>query len=69
MNDDTIRHIASNHIIKDGYDLGRCVVTLKGDVVLDCQPLLEEQPMTEWFNGAIHIVTNEDRICYVFMID
>jgi len=61
MNDAT-RHIAANRIMKNGYDLGRCVVSLKGDVVLDCQPLLEELPMTEWFGGTIHIVTDEKDI-------
>lgn len=50
------RRIAANHVIENGCDLGRCVVELHDDIVINCHPLVEEHPMTEWFGRTIYVV-------------
>ena len=54
----SIRRIASNDVLVDGNRLGRYVVELVGDTVVDYRPLVGELPFTEWFCEPINFITD-----------
>ena len=47
------RRIASNGVSLDGKELGRYVVELRDDEVIDYYPLLSELPFTEWIPTSV----------------
>ena len=54
------RRIASN-----GKELGRYVVELRDDEVIDYYPLLSELPFTEWIPTSVKLVREKGRIIWL----
>ena len=55
------RRIASN----GGKELGRYVVELRDDEVIDYYPLLSELPFTEWIPTSVKLVREKGRIIWL----
>lgn len=59
------RRIASNGVSLDGKELGRYVVELRDDEVIDYYPLLSELPFTEWIPTSVKLVREKGRIIWL----
>ena len=59
------RRIASNGVSLDGKVLGRYVVELRDDEVIDYYPLTSEQPFTEWLPTSVKLVRENGRIIWL----
>ncbi len=52
-----LRSIASNRVLLDGRNLGRCVVRVAGGIVQEYCALTCELPFTEWLSEDIVLFT------------
>ena len=59
------RRIASNGVSLDGKVLGRYVVELRDDEVIDYYPLTSELPFTEWLSTSVKLVRENGRIIWL----
>ena len=56
----TIRRIAAHKVVVDGETLRQHVVVISEGRVVDCFPLTEELPMTEWLSGTIDVLDDAE---------
>ena len=59
------RRIVSNGVSLDGKELGRYVVELRDDEVVDYYPLTCELPFTEWLPTSVKLVRENGRIIWL----
>lgn len=59
------RRIASNGVSLDGKELGRYVVELRDDEVVDYYTLTSELPFTEWLPTSVKLVRENGRIIWL----
>lgn len=57
-----IQRFASNNVIQSGCKLGRCVVVVANDTVIDIHPLRGEEPFTKWIPDKIEIYQESNGI-------
>lgn len=55
-----IRRIAANRIIASDKQFSQYVIEIKDGIVIDCYPLHEELPFTEWLGGTILLEKDKD---------
>lgn len=61
-----LHRLASNNVVRCGERLGRQVVVVSGDIVVDIHPLLNEESFTEWLQEDIFVDRGADGLLHCF---